>query len=189
MAYGEPDEVAGVERVVYFAEEGYQREAVARAVCLSGAGAGARPHEVGVEDREVGLVAGEPCRSLADKLHACESVEVVLTEVDVIACHEVPHPASPVLLFCFYGVLVVCDVAFGDRVGEYALFFLRVVESERGANVEAFEGGEVDVSVAEQTPVVIAVVFVADEACERVFAVGVSSDRTCELAGCSVHGE
>ncbi len=108
---------------------------------------------------------------------------MVFAEVDVVAGHKVPHPAGPVLLLRLHGVGGVGHSAFGHRIGENALLLLRVVEAECGLDVESLEGVDIDICVAEESPVFVAVVFVAFETGQRVLAVGVAADRPGELAG------
>ena len=112
---------------------------------------------------------------------------MVHAEVYVVVSHEVPHPAGPVLLLGFDSVGGVGHVAFGDGIGEDALLLLGVVEAEGGADVEALEGVDVEVSITEQAPVGVAVVLVALQACQRVLAVGIAAHGAGKFAGGGVH--
>ncbi len=92
-------------------------------------------------------------------------------------------------LLGLYGIGIVGNIAFGNGVGEYPLLLLRVVEAESGAYVEAFEGVDVDICVAENSPVGVAVVFVALKASYGILAVGIAANRSGILAVGGVDGQ
>ena len=90
-------------------------------------------------------------------------------------------------LFCFYAVNRICNSAFGDGISENSLLFLSVVDTCGGFDIEVFNGADVEVNIAKSTPISITVVGVAFKTCERVFAVGIATNRTCKFAVCGVN--
>lgn len=81
-------------------------------------------------------------------------------------------------LLAFHTINGVCHRTLSDRVGEDALLLLTIVKSERRADMEVFQGIDVDISVSEQTPVGIAVVRITVETCQRVLTVRIATYRT-----------
>ena len=189
VADGDAGQVAVVEVVVGFSKERYEREAAGTAVSFGLAHGCVGPHIRRSEHCEVVGLAAEPAVVLTVQLHTCQGVDVVLACLEAVAGHGVPHPLCPVLLLGLDGIGGVGHGAFGDRIGEDALLFLSVVEAEGALDVEVLEWIDVDERIAEHAPVCVAIVGIARQACQRVLAVGIAADRTCEAAIGGIYGE
>ena len=113
----------------------------------------------------------------------------MLTNLQIVACHGVPHPFGPVFLLGFYTVCGGGYCAFGDGVLEDTLLFLGIVESEGGAYIQILDGVYVDEGIAEHTPVGVAVVAVTVQACQGVLTVGITAYRTGILATGGIDGQ
>ena len=189
MADGDAGQVAVVEVVVGLSKERYEREAAGTAVSFGLAHGCVGPHIRRSEHCEVVGLAAEPAVVLTVQLHTSQGVDVVLTSLEAVAGHGVPHPLRPVLLLGLDSIGGVGHGAFGDRIGEDALLLLSVVETEGALDVEVLEGVDVDEGIAEHAPVCVAIVCIARKACQRVFAVGIAADGTCEAAIGSIDGQ
>ena len=93
--------------------------------------------------------------------------------LEVIGGDGVPHPAHPVLLLAFRGVLGAEHLAVGDGIGEEPLLLLRVVQSKGRADVEALEQVNAQVGIAEHAPLGIAVVLAVLQDAQRILAFGI----------------
>ena len=109
-------------------------------MALCRAHASAWPHVVGRENEEPFLISREVNIVLTVKLHTCHGIGAVLTHLQVVGSHGVPHPFRPMLLLRFNGVGALSHVALGNGIGEETLHFLTVIQAERGAQVEVLEG-------------------------------------------------
>ena len=85
------------------------------------------------------------------------------------------------LLLCFYGIGLGGYGSFRNRVSEDTLFLLGIVDTKRCLDIQSLHGIDVQVSIAEQSPVGITVVLVAGKAGKGVLTVGITSHGTCEL--------
>ena len=175
--------------VVGLGKEGHQGIALSRAVGLGLADTGIGPHIVGVQHEVVIFLAAEPDIILAVQLHTDESVGAVLADFQIVACHGVPHPFCPVLLLGLHAVDGVGHCAFGDGILEDALLLLCIVDAEGGAQVQILDGVYVDEGIAEHTPVDVAVVAVAVQACQGVLAVGVAAHGPGIFAAGGIDGQ
>ena len=113
----------------------------------------------------------------------------MFADFQIVGSDGIPHPFRPVFLLGFYGILIICHIAFGDGVGEDALWFLCIIQSEGGADIESFEGVEVDVGITKHTPVSIAIIRVTVQSRYRVLTVGISAYRTCIFSIDVVNGQ
>ena len=111
----------------------------------------------------------------------------MFVDIQVIGDDGVPHPFEPMLLFCLYGVLVVRHCTFRDGISIDTLFLLGIVNTRRGADIQALVGIDIDERVTEDTPIGISVVFVALQTCYRVLTIRVTAYRTCKLTLRSVY--
>ena len=177
-AYCHREQIFIIIRIIQFSEERNQWIAFARTVSLSRTGTCIRPHIVGRQDGIIFFIARKIDIVFAVQLHTDHGVTTVFANFQIVGSDGIPHPFRPVFLLGFYGILIICHITFGDRVGEDALWFLCIIQSEGRAYIESFEGIEVDVSITKHTPVSIAIIRVTIQSCHRVFAVRVSTYRT-----------
>ena len=86
------------------------------------------------------------------------------------------------LLLGLYGIGGIGHCSFRNRIGEDALLFLGIVDTEGGLDVQILQGVDVEKHVAEGAPVTVTVVAVAVETGHRVLTVGIAAYRTGVLA-------
>ncbi len=106
---------------------------------------------------------------------------MIPAEVYVIVRHEIPHPARPVFLLCLHSIDGIGHITLCHRISEYPLLFLRIIETESGADVEPLERSQIHINVTKQAPVFVTVVFVPDKPCQRVLPVRVTGNRASKI--------
>ena len=113
----------------------------------------------------------------------------MLALLEIVGGNGIPHPLRPVLLLGFHAVDGVGHGSLSDGVLEDALLFLCVVETKGGFDVEALEGVDVQVGIAEHAPVGVTVIAVAVQTGHGVLAVGIAAHGTCVVSAGGVDGE
>ena len=74
-------------------------------------------------------------------------------------------------------VLVIGDHTIFDGIGEETLFFLRIVKTGCGADMQSLDGVDIQEHITEDTPIDIAVVFVALQDRQGVLALRKTAGR------------
>ena len=69
-----------------------------------------RPRLVGCEDGKVFFVTREMYIIFTIQFHTQHYVSAVFANFHIISGDGIPHPFGPMLLLCFYGILVVSYV-------------------------------------------------------------------------------
>ena len=81
------------------------------------------------------------------------------------------------LLFCFYGILIISHHTFGDGIREETLLLLRIVETCRSTNIQTFDRVDIDEHVSEHAPISVTVIFTAFQDRERVLTLRETAGR------------
>ena len=106
----------------------------------------------------------------------------MLAHLKVVSGNGVPHPLRPMFLLRLHGIDGVRHSALGDRIGENALLLLCIIQTKSGTDVEILEGVDIDVGIAEHAPITVAIVGITLQSCHGVFAVRITTHRTCIVA-------
>ena len=169
--------VAVVVTIVRLSKERDQRETAAASISLGYTRSCGWPHIGGIEHDEVLFISREPLIYLSVKLRSQQEVSTVFTHLQIIGNNGVPHPFCPMLLFCFYSILIVGYYAFGNRISKESLSLLRIVDTSRSTNIQTFDRVDIDEHVSEQTPIGVSVVFTALQDRERVLTLWETAGR------------
>ena len=92
----------------------------------------------------------------------------MLADLQIIGSNGVPHPAHSVFLLAFDGRIGTHHLTVCDRVGEKALFLLRIVHTKGGANHEVLERSHTQVNIAEHTPLGVFIIFGIVDHAQRI---------------------
>ena len=182
MTYCETCHVSVVEGVVRLTEERHQSVTFAQSVSFSLANAGVRPHIVGIQNSKVILLSAEPLVIFTVYLHTNHGISAMLALLQVIGGNSIPHPLCPMLLLCLNSICRIGNGTLGNWIGKDTLLLLTIIETKGCLHIEVLERINIHISIAEHTPISIAVIAIAVETCQRVLTIRVTAHRTRIIA-------